>query len=45
MYVKDRIATGHTTDVLTQDEIEELDESVMVFIQEDVGDAGIHLLQ
>lgn len=34
-----------TADVLIQNEIEELNEGVCILLQENVGDAGVHLLE
>jgi len=34
-----------TAHALVEDEVEELDEHILVFVEEDVGDARVHLLQ
>lgn len=36
---------SHTVNTFIEDEVEELSEGILVFIDENVGDAGVHLLQ
>lgn len=39
---RDRSGGGPTVHAFIEDEVEQLDESILVLVQEDAGDAGVH---